>query len=68
MTWVGAGLQDEKYFMVSLLPKLQHISREQGFVFKNHFIDFDFNRNGGQKPQTETQNPKPKAPNPIHLT
>mmetsp|Transcript_2164 Transcript_2164/g.4985 ORF Transcript_2164/g.4985 Transcript_2164/m.4985 type:complete len:518 (+) Transcript_2164:29-1582(+) len=38
--------KDEIYFHKSLLPKLQHISREQGLVVKNHFLDFDFNRNG----------------------
>mmetsp|Transcript_37314 Transcript_37314/g.117566 ORF Transcript_37314/g.117566 Transcript_37314/m.117566 type:complete len:415 (-) Transcript_37314:274-1518(-) len=38
--------KDEIYFHNTLLPKLQHIAREQGLVVKNNFLDFDFNRNG----------------------
>ena len=37
---------DEKYFRSILLPKLQHVAREQGLVVKNAYHDFDHNRNG----------------------
>jgi Ca2+-binding EF-hand superfamily protein len=37
---------EEKYFYSMLLPKLQHISREQGLVVKNAYQDFDHNKNG----------------------
>ena len=38
--------RDEKYFNDILIPKLQQIAREQGFVIKMNFMDFDSNRNG----------------------
>jgi len=37
---------EEKYFYATLLPKLQHIAREQGLVVKNAYQDFDHNKNG----------------------
>ena len=37
---------EEKYFHAMLLPKLQHIAREQGLVVKNAYHDFDHNKNG----------------------
>ena len=36
----------ERYFNSMLLPKLQHIAREQGLVVKNAYQDFDHNKNG----------------------
>uniref|UniRef100_A0A7S0VXZ6 EF-hand domain-containing protein n=1 Tax=Hemiselmis tepida TaxID=464990 RepID=A0A7S0VXZ6_9CRYP len=38
--------KDEKHFHEVLMPKLQQIAREQGFVIKMNFFDFDGNRNG----------------------
>mmetsp|Transcript_26997 Transcript_26997/g.52624 ORF Transcript_26997/g.52624 Transcript_26997/m.52624 type:complete len:517 (+) Transcript_26997:234-1784(+) len=38
--------KDQKHFDEVLIPKLQQIAREQGFVIKMNFFDFDGNRNG----------------------
>jgi Ca2+-binding EF-hand superfamily protein len=39
-------VREEKYYNMELLPRLQHIARQQGIVVKKSFYDFDLNRNG----------------------
>ena len=37
---------DEHHFLTVLLPKLQHVAREQGILVKAHFVDFDCRSTG----------------------